>query len=203
MIENNNIENELEQMRSQMSALKSKLDEQAIVNDKLIIESMKSKMSWIKKFIYIEMAIIPVIAVIWIPLKAIMNFSWLSFAVMMIAIIADVALDYYVNVHAIKDVDYRKDNMLQTVQKLITMKRLRFIQVCIGLPLMLFIVVWIGFEVYANSPHTAATTGGMWAALIGGIIGMIIGGGIGLSILRKMQKTNDEIIRQIEDLMKE
>ena len=40
---------EWEEMRLSLNALKNKLDKQEIVNDRLLRESMKSKMSWIKK----------------------------------------------------------------------------------------------------------------------------------------------------------
>ena len=53
-MENNQNYTELEIIRSQMAQFKEQLDKQKIVNEKLIIKSMKSSMSWIKKFVYIE-----------------------------------------------------------------------------------------------------------------------------------------------------
>ena len=62
-MENNNQNTELELMRSQMEDFKAQLDKQKIVNEKLIIKSMKSSMSWIKKFIYIKIYTLPLIAI--------------------------------------------------------------------------------------------------------------------------------------------
>ena len=50
-MENNQNYTELEIIRSQMAQLKEQLDKQKIVNEKLIIKSMKSRMSRIKKFV--------------------------------------------------------------------------------------------------------------------------------------------------------
>ena len=44
---NNDNNNELDVMRQQLEILKQKLNEQTIVNDRLIRKAMSSKMSWI------------------------------------------------------------------------------------------------------------------------------------------------------------
>ena len=53
-MENNNQNTELELMRSQMEDFKAQLDKQKIVNEKMIIGSMKKSMSWIKRYVYFE-----------------------------------------------------------------------------------------------------------------------------------------------------
>ena len=47
MINDNNNNNELEIMRTQLNALKSQLAQQEIVTANLIIDAMKKKMTWI------------------------------------------------------------------------------------------------------------------------------------------------------------
>lgn len=44
--------NELDAMREQMQLLKQKLDNQEIVNDRILRNAMSGKMSWIKKYIW-------------------------------------------------------------------------------------------------------------------------------------------------------
>ena len=58
-MEENNTMMELEQMREQMQVLRNKLDTQEIVNEKLVKNSVKSKMSWIKKLVYFELLLVP------------------------------------------------------------------------------------------------------------------------------------------------
>ena len=55
--------NELELMRQQMDILKSKLDNEQIVNERLMRESMKNKMSWIHKFVWAEIFIVPLLII--------------------------------------------------------------------------------------------------------------------------------------------
>ena len=62
-MENNNQNTELELMRSQMEDFKAQLDKQKIVNEKMIIGSMKKSMSWIKRYVYFEWCLVPIIAV--------------------------------------------------------------------------------------------------------------------------------------------
>ena len=52
---------ELAELKSQMENLKKQLSDQEIINDKLIRESMKKKMSWIKKYIIFEVCLMPLI----------------------------------------------------------------------------------------------------------------------------------------------
>ena len=58
---NNNNINELEQLREQMSIFKDKLNKQQIINDQLVRNTMKSKLSWIKSFVWGEIIIIPIL----------------------------------------------------------------------------------------------------------------------------------------------
>ena len=60
-MENNNQNTELELMRSQMEDFKAQLDKQKIVNEKMIIGSMKKSMSWIKRYVYFECCLVPLI----------------------------------------------------------------------------------------------------------------------------------------------
>ena len=57
-MENNQNYNEFEVLRSQMENFKAQLNQQKIVNEKLIIRSMKKSMSWIKKYIYLNLKLI-------------------------------------------------------------------------------------------------------------------------------------------------
>ena len=55
---NNN--NKLEIMRSQMASFKKQLEQQEIINSRIMSESMKKKFSWIKKMIIGEIILIPI-----------------------------------------------------------------------------------------------------------------------------------------------
>ena len=117
-----NTSNELELIKQQMELLKEKLASQEIVNEKLIISSMKKKMSWIKKYITFQVVLIPIVAIAWIVLVEMMHISWWSYFFLLAMCCIDVYFDYLINVKAISDDDYNRSNLIQMVKKLTKMK---------------------------------------------------------------------------------
>ena len=201
-MENNNTNNELELLRQQMNVLKEKLDAQEIVNDRLVAKSMRKEMSWIKKYIYVQFALIPFVALIWVGVKYILGLSWWNYSFLMLMCVVFVYIDYVVNVKALSNADYHKNNLIETARKLVKMKRQRTIQMIVEILLLILWLIWTFLEV--NSAQSTAT-GLRLSLLQGGIIGGYIGGVIGIIvafvIFYKMQRTNDRMIEQIDDMM--
>lgn len=201
-MENNNQNTELELMRSQMEDFKAQLDKQKIVNEKMIIGSMKKNMSWIKRFVYFECCLVPIIAVSWFAIKEYALLSWLNYAFLMTMIIISVIADYRINVSAISDADYSRDNLLTTITKLTRMKRQRSIAMMISIPAMIVWLLWSGIEEWmympADSPDCAR--GAVYGGIVGGVIGGVCGLIFAFRIFFKMQRTNDEVISQINEL---
>lgn len=202
-MENNNQNTELELMRSQMEDFKAQLDKQKIVNEKMIIGSMKKSMSWIKRFVYFECCLVPLLAVLsWLAIKEFAHLSWLNYAFLMTMVIVSVIADYRINVSAISDADYSRNNLLTTIKKLTRMKRLRSIEMMIEVPTLFIWLLWSGIEAWIYMPADAPDCAR--GAVCGGIVGGVIGGVCGLifafRIFFKMQRTNDEVISQINEL---
>lgn len=193
----------MDELRSQMAVLKEKLDNQDIVNDRLMRDSLKQRMSWVKKYVWGEIIALPFIILLWYFLKMEFHLSWWSFSALSLLLIVSVTADYYINNHALKDVDYQRNNLLQTARKLVRMKKQRTWQSFFGVCAAFSIIIWMGFEVYWNTPHTPNNDQILLSLVIGGIIGFVIGVVIGLVILSKMQRTNNKLIRQIKELMGE
>ena len=204
MINDNNNNNELEIMRTQLNALKSQLAQQEIVTENLIIDAMKKKMTWIKKYVFFQICLIPVLAIVWAAIAPICGISWWNYAFLITMCCIDVFADYRINVTALSDDDYLCGNLVTTVKKLLKMKRYRALQMAICIPLIIVWLLWAGIEAYNALPE--ATSEFQEAFISGGLIGGVIGGICGLifafSIYRKMQRTNDEVIAQINDLTK-
>lgn len=204
MINDNNNNNELEIMRTQLNALKSQLAQQEIVTENLIIDAMKKKMTWIKKYVFFQICLIPVLAIVWAAIAPICGISWWNYAFLLTMCCIDVFADYRINVTALSDDDYLRGNLVTTVKKLLKMKRYRALQMAICIPLIIVWLLWAGIEAYNALPE--ATSEFQEAFISGGLIGGVIGGICGLifafSIYRKMQRTNDEVIAQINDLTK-
>ena len=204
MINDNNNNNELEIMRTQLNALKSQLAQQEIVTENLIIDAMKKKMTWIKKYVIFQICLIPILAIIWAAIIPMCGISWWNYAFLLIMCCIDVYADYCINVTALSNDDYLRGNLVTTVKKLLKMKRYRALQMAICIPLIIVWLLWAGIEAYNALPE--ATSEFQEAFISGGLIGGVIGGICGLifafSIYRKMQRTNDEVIAQINDLTK-
>ena len=183
--------NELEAMRSQMQLLKQKLDNQEIINDQLIRNAMSKKMSWIHKYIWFELLVgLPLCTLNFVGLK-LMNpgLSVWAIASILLLVLVEILLDFYINNMSASD--WQSENLLQTADKLVRMKKLRLWQVGLSLPVAIALFVWLfsGFEDKV-----------MYYTVIGGIVGGVIGLTIGIAILIKMQSTNDSLISQIREM---
>lgn len=196
---NNN--NELEIMRSQMASFKKQLEQQEIINSRIMSESMKKKFSWIKKIIIGEIILIPIFLYLVFAAKYYFNLSWWSVVTFVILLLCDIWCDYDINMRAIKDSDYSRDNLIDTIEKLVKMKQRRAKQTAIMLTATIVMIIWllieIGFHLIAINADT-----GMWFRFYGGGTGAFIGVAVAWWIYRKMQKTNDEMIKQIEEISK-
>ena len=197
---NNN--NELEIMRSQMASFKKQLEQQEIINSRIMAESMKKKFSWIKKMIIGEIILIPIFLYLAFAAKYNFNLSWWSTSTFIILLLCDVWCDYDINMRAIKNSDYSRDNLVNTMEKLLRMKQRRTKQTAIMLIALIGLIIWLSIEISLHLMSINAATG-MWGVFYGGVVGGVIGIAVSWWIYRKMQKTNDEMIKQIEEISKE
>lgn len=204
-MENNENFNELQELRSQLAELKKQLALQEIVNDNLIIDSMKRKMKWIKKFVVIQAYMLPLIALLWLGIKYTLGLSWWNYAFVTVMCCVDVYVDYRINLRAITDDDYMKGNLITTIKKLIKMKSDRTKQMIFAIPLIIVWLTWTAIEIMQSIPmasgnfHKGFIEGGFFGGIIGGFCGLLLA----FKMYRKMQRTNDEIITQINDLIKD
>ena len=197
---NNN--NELEIMRSQMASFKKQLEQQEIINSRIMSESMKKKFSWIKKMIIGEIILIPIFLYLAFAAKYYLNLSWWSVVTFVILLLCDIWCDYDINMRAIKDSDYSRDNLIDTIEKLVKMKQRRTKQAAIMLITLIGLIIWFSIEISLHLISINAATR-MWGVFYGGVVGGVIGIAVSWWIYRKMQKTNDEMIKQIEEISKE
>ena len=192
---------ELEQMRAQLGILKQKLEKQDIVNERLMRKSMKSKMSWINKYLVIVIFAIPFVAFAMLPMVHEMNISWWWYGFTLVMMTGSIIADWYINY--MRDDVFLRGNLVETAERLSRMKRLRLRQTIIGLCLIVIWLAWLFFELYTNtsaadpdSVQHVMGIGYMYGSGIGAVLGLIIG----LRLCFKLQRTNDEIINDIEEL---
>ena len=201
-MEKSNNNNELVIMRSQMASFKKQLEQQEIINGRIMAESMKKKFSWIKRMIIGEIILIPIFLYLAFAAKYNFNMSWWSIDTFIILLLCDVWCDYDINMRAIKNSDYSRDNLVNTMEKLLRMKQRRTKQTAIMLIALIGLIIWFSIEISLHLMSINAATG-MWGVFYGGVVGGVIGIAVSWWIYRKMQKTNDEMIKQIEEISKE
>ncbi|MGM9710163.1 MAG: hypothetical protein ACI3ZB_11270 [Prevotella sp.] len=185
---------DIESMRKQLETLKKKLDEQQIVNDKLVRKAMSNKMSWIMKFLWTELfVLLPFAVLAFCNLKSMVpGMSWYPVIAILVFMLACIVIDLYVN--NTSENDWKSENLISTGMKLVKMKRLRWMQVAINLPIVFILFVWLFYDLEFE---------GKDAMVCGSVVGGVIGMAIGIGVLIRMNRTNDELIRQIRELKEE
>lgn len=195
-MENQN--NELELMRQQLAILNKKLESETIINARLMREAMKHKMSWIKKFLWGEIIAIPILILFFGAVTVAFHLSYGPLILMTVMMIVSVFFDYKINM--IDDRDFLKGNLADTALRLAQMKRRRKINELASFPFLFIWVAWFSYDLYKHIPADGIWHFALTGALVGGLVGCVIGGVSALFIFRKMQRTNDELIRQIDEL---
>lgn len=203
-MEKDNNMTELEQMREQMAAFKSRLDKQQIINEQLVRTSMGSKLSWIKKFVWGEIIVVPIFLIIMAVFHAGNGLSWWLYGFLALGLIADATGDYIIN--RIPKSQLLSGDLVDTSKRLVQMKKQRTSWFIAGIIFMVIWLVWFCIEVAMrlDCGCTLPHHGTVVAIMIGAIVvGALIGGVIAWLILRKMQRTNNQLIEQIEQITKE
>ncbi|MDY6411989.1 MAG: hypothetical protein SPL28_03205 [Bacteroidales bacterium] len=201
---NNNNINELEQLREQMSIFKDKLNKQQIINDQLVRNTMKSKLSWIKSFVWGEIIIIPIMLLGMAVFHAGTGLSWWLYGFLAIGLIADATGDFIIN--RIPKGQLLSGDLVETSKRLVKMKKQRTSWFIIGLIFVTIWLVWFIVElVLKTDPGCALPDHNLVIAImaiavaVGGVIGEIIS----WLIFRKMQRTNNQLIEQINQVIQE
>lgn len=193
-MENYNDFNELEEMRQQIKALKEKVERNGVLNERLVKKSVQDKMKSIHKTVFKLFAMVLFAIPLWLFIKYQHNLSWYYTIFTILIMLVSVFFDWYINRI---DVSEMGDDMKETANKLLKMKKQRTLQEKIALFLVVPLwLVWTGLE-FRSSPVMAN------GLLIGMAVGVVIGLIIGLSIYFKMQRKNDEMIKEIESITEE
>lgn len=183
-----------------MAILQEKLHNEAIVNDRLLRESMKHNYSSINRFLSVEATILmPVIIFVFPLLPLIFHLSWGPVIAIILLCLADTIFDYKVS--HIKDEAFMGDNLIPTALRLQRAKRLSALQMLVSLPLILLWFVWFIIDFFLSINYDSeALTSTAWGGLTGGCIGSVCGLIFAIQLYHKQQKTRQQVIDQINDL---
>ena len=186
---------ELENMRLQLNTLKNKLNQQEIVNDRLIRHSMKRTAGNIKRtyigLIFLSVLMVPYGYWVFVVLS---NFSiafWIATSIFMLVC---GGATYY-NKRNLSDSNLMNNNLMEVGRRMARAKKFDADWLIIGIPGIILWLAWFFYEVYKQN-HDLLMHPLFWAGCIGGVIGAIIG----FSIHFKTQRQYQNIIEQIDDM---
>ena len=189
---------ELENMRQQMNTLKKKLEQQEIVNDRVIRHSMKKTAGNISRRYYFIMALcllmIPYSYWAFVKLNGFSVPFWIFTCVVMLVCFG---VTFY-NSRKLSDSNMMTNNLVDVRRRMASGKKFDANWLFLGIPLAIVFLGWFMYESYLI--HGEAFSNGLfWAGCIGGVIGAIWG----FSLHFKTQRQYQEIIDQIEDITAE
>ena len=187
---------ELQEMKEQLAILTQKLEKEAIINERLIRQSMKNKASSIRRAAIIE-SIITLIMIpyfIWVMPNVIAISTGLCCFTCFFMVLALVC-NYYIHSRFRPD-KFVLGNLLEVRKDTLMIKRfyinwLKFI----GLPFIIVFFSWFVHDIriaYPGEDLNGIYYGIGFGILLGTIIGTIQ--------FKKIQNTADEILEQIEEM---
>lgn len=186
--QNNMNEAQFEDMRQQMNILKKKLEQQEIMNERVIRNSMKKTVSSINLRYFIIMALclftIPYGYWAFVQISGLSLAFWIGTCILMLIC----AGATFYNGKDLRDTGLMRNNLIDVRKKVARAKKFDSNWLFFGIPM---IILWFGWFVWEI---------GQKGLLIGGAVGGIIGLLIGLRIHYKTQRNYQEIIDQIEEL---
>lgn len=199
-MENNTLlSNELEQMRSQISMLKQKLEQQTIVNDMHIRNSMKSNISDLNRTVRATI-FAGIFAVVFAPVTFYIQGASLAFVIstaVMLAVCLGLTIVQKINLG--KMMDLSQGNLVETAEKLSKVRTHYKDWYKIAIPMLLAWGGWMIYEMVQVLGVDSPTAVGFYS---GAGVGLIIGGIIGGRINRKVVNKANEILSQIAELQR-
>lgn len=199
-MENNTLlSNELEQMRSQIGMLKQKLEQQAIVNDMHIRNSMKSKISDLNRTVRATI-FAGIFAVVFAPVTFYIQGASLAFVIstaVMLAVCLGLTIVQKINLG--KMMDLSQGNLVETAEKLSKVRTHYKDWYKVAIPMLLAWGGWMIYEMVQVLGVDSPTAVGFYS---GAGVGLIIGGIIGARVNRKVVNKANEILSQIAELQR-
>ena len=186
-------------MRSQIGMLKQKLEQQAIVNDTHIRNSMKSKISDLNRTV-LGTIFAGIFAVIFAPMTFYIQGCSLLFVIgtaVMLAVCLGLTIAQKINLSRMTDLS--QSNLLETAEKLNKTRTHYKEWYRIAIPMLLVWVGWMIYEMVNTIGIESPTAIGFYC---GAGVGLLIGGIIGSRINRKVVRQANEILAQIEELQR-
>ena len=184
---------ELMEMKEQLSILTKKLEKETIVNERLMRRATKEKISKMQRRALIKGIFIGLCIPYTIGVFHFIGLSlWLCGFTVLILLIA-LYCDYRIHRNFRSD-EAMYGNLLDVRKKVLRIKQAYKDWLKFSIPILAIWLVWFWYESF-QLPDIPKES-----FYIGSILGGIIGGIIGTMQYKKMQRSADEILEQIEEM---
>jgi hypothetical protein len=192
--------NEFDEMRQQINLLKSKLNDQKIVNDQMLRKVVQEKVDTIHKVGWrvVIFGILEIPFVIWV-FRELCGFSWMFCIITALYVLSSVIFQVIMNMSLQRQIR-PNDDLLAVGKHLTKLKRLNVKQLYFSFP---FTALWTGlliWEAYKN-PAMLGFDFTMFVCIV--IFGVVLGLVIGLTIFFKRYNAMKDAISQIEMFLPE
>lgn len=189
---------ELEQMREQITLLRSKLDKEAIVNERLLRRAMHDKVRGITR----DNRAMIIIGTLAIPYTFLafdyLGISlWFSIATALLLGVCVVATWWgQRGLHADELLD---GDVVSVGKKVLRLKQMNDRWLWYSIPMLILWLAWLFWEAYQQVGGTPLFRGFVTGGVIGIVLGLIVGGKVRYRTQRRVR----EILAHIEELTRE
>lgn len=190
---------ELTTLRNQLASMKHSLDRSQIINKNLMTNVMRNRSSWLNNTVLMEVIATPVIALLIYDISKSVGISAWFAIVFFIGSAIDTAFDY--KTLRIPRIWFSEMEVVALRRRLLRQKLQRKRQFIVSLPVATVWSAWFGFEYITHGIGAHIPQGPVTTASICTIVALLVIFGVWLSvaIFRKAQRTNDNLIRQLDD----
>ena len=190
--------NEISEMREQLATLKKQLNNQSIINDRLIKEAISQKISHINR----SGVAFTALCAFSIP-AGFFSFRMIGLSLPFCIATSLLFLIFLVGMiighHDLRNQTLHSGDLISTYKAVARTRKVYQNWRKWAVPLALGWIVWCGYDIYTYVTQDVEL---LRIIAIAGSVGAIIGGYIGNIQHRKTLRATDEILRQIEELNK-
>lgn len=188
--------NELEEMRRQISLLKEKLDNESIINDRLMRSVMGTKVNKVDSYLLKMLIILPfTMALMYLDFGIFFPISTACLIATEIMLLC-CGVFIYCNKRLLASADLAGGNLVEENRKLLRFKRREIRYLYVSIPLLVVWMAWLSYELLHCGKDPESMMFLVWGCVAGGIIGFCIG----LYKFQSMLRNINEVMSQIEEI---
>ncbi len=187
--------NDFEEMRQQIGLLKSKLDDQRIVNEDIIRHVVQQKMHQVNRIGWgiVAIGLLEIPLVLWV-FRSLCGFSWLFCIVTALYVLATVLFQLKLNMAVQRQIRPDAD-LLAVGQRLVQLKRLNIKQLYLAMPFSVLWTCYFLWEAYQKQ-HIGPLSFEVIACIV--LFGVALGLVVGLTTFFRRYNAMRDVISQLD-----